>query len=149
MGKKKTEQRTKKDLKNALEHLDYENWMLRSLANILAVDNQSIGVIHNALLESFLIHARILIEFLYREEPYKNTVIASQYFTPKDHWKSICPKKTELLKNTRQDAHEQLAHLTYTRLKKKTRWHYMKIVEDIEAAMNIFRKNLSQAFTED
>ena len=64
MSKAKTENRTVEELKNALESLKYEVWMLWSLANILASDNQGKGVIHNALLESFLIHARILIEFL-------------------------------------------------------------------------------------
>ena len=65
MSKAKTESRTIQELKGALKCLNYEVRMLWSLAKILATDNKGKGVIHNALLESFLIHARILIEFLY------------------------------------------------------------------------------------
>ena len=149
MSKAKTESRTV-ELKSALEQLNqYEVSMLRSLANILATDNQGKGVIHNALLESFLIHARILIEFLYKDQPYKDTVRASQYFTSKSPWKSVQPSKTELLKKTEKDAHKYLAHLTYTRLQGKKQWPYIRIVNDIEAVLQVFYKNLPDDFNKE
>ena len=70
MSKAKTESRTREELKRALKCLGYEVGMMLSLAHILAADNQGQGVIHNALVESFLIHARILIEFLYKNQPF-------------------------------------------------------------------------------
>ena len=149
MSKAKTENRTVEELKNALESLKYEVWMLWSLANILASDNQDKGVIHNALLESFLIHARILIEFLYKNKPYKDTVRASQYFTSDSPWKSIRPQKTELLKKTEKDAHKQLAHLTYTRLQGKREWPYIKIANDIKAVLQVFYENLPDDFNKE
>ncbi len=150
MSKAKTENRTVEQLKNALESLKkYEVWMLWSLANILAIDNKGKGVIHNALVESFLIHARILIEFLYKNQPYKDTVRASQYFTSDSPWKSIRPQKTQLLKTTEQDAHKYLAHLTYTRLQGKKRWPFIKIATDIETVLKVFHENLSGDFTKD
>ncbi|MGD0785047.1 MAG: hypothetical protein ABR969_04465 [Sedimentisphaerales bacterium] len=149
MSKVKTENRTVEELKGALERLEYEVWMLWSLANILATDNQGKGVIHNALLESFLIHTRILIEFLYKDEPYKDNVRASQYFTPDSPWESIRPPKTELLEKTEKDAHKQLAHLTYTRLQGKMQWPYIKIVNDIKAVLQVFRENLPDDFTKE
>lgn len=149
MSKAKTESRTVEELKNALLALDYEVWMLWSLANILATDNQGKGVIHNALLESFLIHARILIEFLYKNQPYKDTVRASQYFTSDSPWKSIRPQKTELLEKTEKDAHKQLAHLTYTRLQGKRQWPYVKIANDIKAVLQVFYENLPDDFNKE
>jgi hypothetical protein len=149
MSKVKTENRTVEELKAVLERLKYEVWMLWSLANILATDNQGKGVIHNALLESFLIHARILIEFLYKNEPYEDTVRADQYFTSDRPWKSIRPPKTELLEETVKDAHKQLAHLTYTRLQRKTQWPYIKIANDIKAVLQVFRENLPDDFTKE
>lgn len=149
MSKAETENRTVQELKNALVALKYEVWMLWSLANILAIDNQGKGVIHNALLESFLIHARILIEFLYKNKPYKDTVRASQYFTSDSPWKSIRPQKTELLKTTETDAHKQLAHLTYTRLQGKREWPYIKIANDIEAVLQVFYENLPDDFNKE
>jgi len=148
MSKAKTENRTVEELKNALVALKYEVGMLWSLANILATDNEGKGVIHNALLESFLIHARILIEFLYKNKPYKDTVIASQYFTDSQN---ILPPKTKLLEETAKDAHKYLAHLTYTRthLQGKKQWFYIKIANDIKAALQVFCKKLPDDFKEE
>ena len=150
MNKAKTENRTVEELKGALKQLNkYEVWMLRSLANILDIDNKGTGVIHNALVESFLIHARILIEFLYKDQPYQDTVRASQYFTSKSPWKSIQPPKTELLEKTEKDAHKYLAHLTYTRLQEKKQWPYIKIANDIKAVLQVFYKNLPDDFNKE
>jgi len=150
MTKAKTENRTVEELEGALKQLDkYEVWMLRSLANILAIDNQGTGVIHNALVESFLIHARILIEFLYKNKTHEDTVRARQYFTSDSHWESIRPPKTKLLKDTEQNAHEHLAHLTYTRLEEKKKWPCIKIANDIETVLKVFHENLLDDFTKD
>ena len=149
MSKAKTENRTVEELKKALESLNYEVWMLRSLANILAIDNQGTGVIHNALVESFLIHARILIEFLYKNKTHEDTVRASQYFTSDSYWESIRPPKTKLLEDTEQNAHEHLAHLTYTRLEEKKQWPCIQIANDIETVLKVFHENLSGDFTKD
>jgi len=150
MSKIKTESRTIEELKGGLKQLNhYEVWMLWSLANILAIDNQDKGVIYNALLESFLIHARILIEFLYKNEPYKDTVRASQYFTSDSSWESIRPKKTVLLKETEEDAHKYLAHLTYTRLQRKRKWPYINIANDINAVLQVFYENLPDDFSKE
>ena len=150
MSKTKTESRTVEELKGGLKHLnEYEVWMLWSLANILAINNQGKGVIHNALLESFLMHARILIEFLYKNQPYKDTVRASQYFTSDSPWKSIRPQKTDLLKETEEDAHKYLAHLTYTRLQRKRKWPYIKIANDIKSVLQVFYENLPDDFNKE
>jgi len=149
MSKAKTESRTTEELKRALKYLGYEVGMMWSLAHILAADNQGQGVIHNALVESFLIHARILIEFLYKNQPYKDTVRASQYFTSDSPWKSIRPQKTDLLKETEEDAHKYLAHLTYTRLQRKRKWPCIKIANDIQAVLQVFRENLPDDFTKE
>jgi len=147
MSKATTENPTIQQLKGVLkEHLTYEVWMLRSLANILFTDNQGMGVIHNALLESFVIHARIIIEFLYTKKPHKDTVIASQYFASDSFWENIRPEKTELLKTTVEAAHKELAHLTYTRLKGKKRWPYIKIANDIQAVLQVFCEKLPEDF---
>ncbi len=149
MSKAETENRTVEELKKALVALDYEVWMLWSLANILATDNQGKGVIHNALVESFLIHARILIEFLYKNGPYKDTVRASQYFTSDSHWKSMRPKKTDLLEETEKDAHKYLAHLTYTRSQGKRKWPSIKIATDIKTILKFFIEKLPDDFNEE
>ena len=149
MSKAKTEKRTVEELKNALVALKYEVWMLWSLANILAANNKGKCVIHNSLVESFLLHARILIEFLYKNQPYKDTVRASQYFTSDSPWKSIRPQKTELLEKTEKDAHKHLAHLTYTRLQGKMEWPYIEIANDIKEVLQVFYEILPDDFNKE
>ena len=150
MSKAKTKKPTIEELEDALKQLnDYEVWMLRSLANILAIDNQGAGVIHNALIEAFLIHARILIEFLYKNKTHEDTVRASQYFTSDSHWETSRPPKTKLLEDTEQAAHEHLAHLTYTRLQGKKQWSFIEIAADIGTVLKLFHENLSDDFSRD
>jgi len=142
--------RASDELKVALKGLnEYEVPMLLSLVNILAIDKNGKGIIYNALLESFLIHARILIEFLYRDKPYKDTITANQYFKSDRTWENIRPPKSKLLEETENNAHKYLAHLTYTRLKEKKLWPYIKIAKDIETALNVFQENLHDEFTKE
>lgn len=151
MSKAKTENRTVEELKGALKQLNkYEVWMLRSLANILAIDNQGQGVIHNALVESFLIHARLLIEFLYRDTQMKDDdALAKDFFSPATKWQGIRPVKSRLLEETTQAANKHLVHLTYTRLEEKKQWPCIKIANDIETVLKVFHENLPGDFTKD
>lgn len=139
---------TVEQLKGALKNLkNYELWMLYSLANILAVDYKGTGVIHNALLESFLVHARILIEFFFKDEEYKDTVRASHYIESGNSWKNIRPQKTKLIDETEKNAHKYLAHITYTRLKDKKEWPFIEITNEIDSVMKVFMENLPEEFT--
>ena len=141
-----TKKRTTKELKGGLQQLTYEFNMLNSLAYILAFDRNAQGVIHNALLESFLIHARTLIDFFYDECPYPDDIIAA-HFLAKEKWESIRLEKSQLLGNVVKNANKYLAHITYTRLQGKISWPYMKIANEIEAIKNIFWKHLPKEFS--
>ena len=133
---------TEEFLQGALINLEYEIMMLKYVAHILAIENRGKDVIYNALLESFLIHARILIDFLYRDDPYKNTVRAAQYFTCDNPWESIRPMETEMITEARQDAHKHLDNLTYNHLHIKIHWPYEEIANEVEAVLQVFIENL-------
>ena len=61
--------RTDEELKKASDHLHYEIGMLTSFAHGMGSGIAGQGPIANALLESFVIHVRALMDFLYNENP--------------------------------------------------------------------------------
>jgi len=89
--------RSKEELRNASDHLHYEIWMFTSLASGLASGISGQGVINNALLESFTIHARNLLDFLYAGKPQKDDVIAKDFLEDPSEWHNARPPKSETL----------------------------------------------------
>ena len=72
---------------------------------------------YNAFIESFVIHARILIEFLYGKPHHEDTIYASDYV---DNWwdnyikKGKPLEKTDTLREVEKKADKLAAHLTLT-----------------------------------
>jgi hypothetical protein len=147
-------------LLKASEHLLYELQMLFGTARLLArleiageSDFQDV-VVYNALLESFTIHGRALLDFLYNDNPYKDDIIASDFFDP-GYWLLKRPAKSPLLKTFHNDVHKRVAHLSYHRLSVKPDevWDYMNIANEIGLVLGRFRDTtsphgLSQTFCE-
>jgi hypothetical protein len=81
--------RSTAELRAVSNHLFYEIAMLRG--SVLGLTSGLIGqgIIGNALLESFTIHARALLDFLYPENPWPDDVIAEDFFpSPSTSWPS-------------------------------------------------------------
>ena len=128
-------------LQQASKHLHYEFWMLTSLANGLASGIGAGGWLHNALIESFVIHVRVLIDFLYAEQPRTDDVVAADYFHSSDEWIKWRPPHSETLKKARIRTHKELAHLTYERLNvtpETKPWAFIEITNEIQKVMRIF-----------
>ena len=136
--------RSESDLKLALEHLLYERNMLLSLANGISSGIAGNSIINNALIESFAIHVRNLIDFFWSDKPKNDHVIAEDFFEDKNDWFTKRPQLSSLLKNSRIRSHKEIAHLSYDRLrvqKSEKNWQVNEIVKDIEKAFKIFSKN--------
>lgn len=71
--------------------------MLSSLAQAMASGIASQGWLTNALLESFVIHVRGVMDFLYNDTPQPDDVVAQDFFASNDAWVKIRPKLSELL----------------------------------------------------
>jgi hypothetical protein len=141
--------RTKEELKEASNHLNYEIMMLNSLANGLASGIGGQGPLQNALLESFAIHVRALIDFLYSEQAKNDAVIAEDYFNSPEVWVRLRPDNSDILKKARIRAHKEILHLTYERLKvtpKTKLWHFLEIREEINKIINLFLTNVDKEF---
>ena len=97
------------ELRRGLDFFAYELWMLQSTADRVLCGSSSDVPTRNALLESFLIHARALIDFFSNKNAKDDDIMASHYVG--DHnW-----ELTELLKNERARINKQVAHLTSAR----------------------------------
>ncbi len=140
-------QRTEEELREASEHLFYEWSMLIRLARGLDSGIFAHGsVINNALIESFTIHARVLLGFLYSDpgqwKKWPEDAVAEDYFLPDlEKWQDARPAKSQILQEAHNRVGGEVAHLTYARLKvtlEAKKWPVVKIARDIEAALAKF-----------
>jgi hypothetical protein len=141
---KQRRKRSKKELERASEQLYYEFWMLTSVAQGLASGIAVKGWLQNALLESFIIHVRALLDFLYIDEPKSDDIVALDYFSDKELWVTLRPKLSRTLRIAKKRAGKEVAHLTYARLKtspKKKTWAFLDIAKEIQSVINVFLEN--------
>ncbi|MDP2820608.1 MAG: hypothetical protein Q8O39_00145 [bacterium] len=100
----------------------------------------------NLLLESLATHNRILIEFFYndKDEKYLNDLVAQDFLPDTINWKNERPPITELLKEAKNKADKQLAHLSRWRIKiekdNKKGWDWQGIKRDIGKVIEKFEK---------
>ena len=72
--------RSDTDLREASNHLHYEVWMLTSSAQAMASGIANNGWLKYALLESFVVHVRGVMDFLYNDNPQPDDVVAQDFF---------------------------------------------------------------------
>ena len=136
-------QRTEQELQKASDHLFYEIWMFTSLARGMASGVFNEGIINNALLESFTVHARVILDFLFAENPRPDDVIAEDYFSSPDEWLKIKANKSEKLNNIHVRVGKEVAHLTYFRqtvTSEAKAWNFIEIANEINSVFSKFIK---------
>jgi hypothetical protein len=133
-------------LKNvAKKNLWYVICMLNKTATLTAEPNSPEN---NAYIESFVIHARILIEFLYGRPIKKDTIYAADYV---DHWwdnyigKGKPLEKTDLLRDVEINANKLAAHLTLVGSENEVyKWNRVKIRDEINKEISEFLKKVPE-----
>jgi len=109
--------RTDAELFGASTHVHYEWDMFRSVVAELGVLPPNALLQTNALLESFVIHLRNMIDFLWPAEgAHDDDVIAAHFFDEPLYWNGIRPDISDTLSAARSRANKEIAHLTYSRL---------------------------------
>jgi hypothetical protein len=115
---------------------------------VLALGVAGESIINNALLESFAVHARVLLDFLYTDSPrYDDDVVASDFFTKPEEWGDIRPEKSEKLDNIHHRVGKEVAHLTYTRqllTEEMKQWNPAELGDEILEICNLFMKSMPQ-----
>ncbi len=137
-------QRTEEELRKASDHLCYEFWMFTNLARVLGAGISGEQVIKNAALESFTIHARILLDFLYPREdrpPHPDDVIAADFFDDPATWTDNRPEKSARVKDVHKRVGKEIAHLSYCRqeVTPETKpWYFAAIAEEVDKVVKTF-----------
>ncbi len=127
-----------KRLQEASNHLWYEIMMLHRLAPDVDSGVATAVWRYNALVESFAIHTRNLIDFLHRRRS-QQRVIAAHYFSPQKSWLALCPDESTCLKTAENRAHQEIAHLTYARQNvKDKKWPAVEIVQELRPTIDLF-----------
>ena len=99
------------------------------------------GLRTNALLESFLLHTRVLHDFFYKERT-QDDIVATE-FVPE--WKSECPPKGEYLSSRLERLNKALAHLSRKRLTYETddkSWDIGLIKQEVDVVIRTFLDKL-------
>jgi hypothetical protein len=101
----------------AEEHVLYEAGMLNGLTvKLLNRHHQDDPVVENGLLESFTVHARLVRDFLYVDEPqYPTDAAAADYFDD-DTWQETRPAMSERVAGINERVGKEIVHLSYRRL---------------------------------
>jgi hypothetical protein len=128
----------------AEKHLTYEVHML--LVTFQALSSSSNPQhITNAYLESFTIHLRALIDFLWElQSPRNDDAIASDFFSSKEQWLKVQPKFPQILEPARARTGKEIVHLTYARMDvsaEAKHWQIKEMMDSILACLKIFVNN--------
>jgi hypothetical protein len=100
------------------------------------------------LLESFVVHVRAVMDFLYASENAQaDDVIAEDFFQTPESWTHLRPNLSELLSQAKRRAGKEIEHLTYARLDvtpETKPWHFVQIASEIYAVINVFLQKVSK-----
>ena len=108
-----------------------------------------------ALLESFLLHTRVLLEFFYKDRPRDGDVLASHFV---EHWKVLRSPEPRYLLDHKHQLDKALAHLTLARVdydRQQKKWNVTAIQEEVNGLIALFKLKLTEerrgwfAFRED
>jgi hypothetical protein len=140
-GDNKLIQATQKEKRG---HLDYEIWMFRETCRQINIRPKTLFE-NNLLFESLPAHIRVLINFFYNNDrKYPNDLLAQDFLPVAVNWKNERPQITALLKEAKNKADKQVAHLSLWRVKierdGKKDWDWNNIEKDMEKVIKKFEE---------
>lgn len=127
------------------EHVAYEVDMFFGMTELLA-PTKMIGAespadatrLNSAMIESFGIHLRNLIDFLYMDKPQPTDVVAADFC---ETWPTLRPSISTTLKKARLRSNKELAHLTTARLTgtpSEKAWDFPSFASEIRPLLSLF-----------
>lgn len=127
------------------EHLFYEIAMLVDVSrlDLRIIPDELKVVVNNLMVESFAIHLRSLIDFLYKPSHTRNTdVYAENFFSNQNEWATIRPTISDSLKDARKRADKEVKHITVERISGSTNpqkaWRIGRLADEIISLLKIF-----------
>lgn len=101
---------------------------------------------NNALIESFVVHLRNLIDFLYL--PSKGTDVVAEDFVPAPGWAGIRPQISPVLATAKTRANKEISHLTTDRLSgapPEKVWDFVGLAAEIRPLLVLFVQKADKA----
>jgi hypothetical protein len=134
--------RTEQELQDAAGHVDYEIQMLRAMVLWLSSHSsapQAGWGVWNACLESFVVHVRNLIDFLYPPtNPRRDDVLSDHYVSDIGEWQRQRPPKNQLLEDAKKRVNKMAAHLVYARANLDKNWKFAEIWTELQQVIKCF-----------
>ena len=130
------------------EHLHYEIDMFFRVGMQLsqsdwASQEPTVVTSRNALIESFLIHLRNLLLFLYPYGAEDEDVISDDYFEkPIEDWKRKRTTESGTFREARARASQEVCHLTVSR-QPLQKWLFAELMQELKPVLQIFVDNAS------
>ena len=96
----------------------------------------------NVLIESFVVHLRNLIDFLYLDAPKKTDIVAAD-FCAAGVWQSARPSISPVLERARTRANKEIAHLTTDRhagSPPAKQWEFVALAREVQETLRVFAK---------
>ncbi len=103
--------------------------------------NEHEKVLANAMVESYVIHLRNLISFLYSEKVESKDIIAADFFEDIKVWYQKRPAISQGLKKARERSHKEVVHLTTDRIAEQVpekEWPVSKLIGEVKRLMRLF-----------
>jgi hypothetical protein len=117
---------TAAQLRKGAVHANYEIGMLMDTAHTLENTAElTDSLVRRALLESWAIHLRALIEFFHpgpKSDP--DTVRAEWYVADPATWRQSLPTLSSRERARKKALHKHLAHISFLRDARKTNWNW-------------------------
>ena len=131
---------TDKLIEFSKEHLFYEIDMLYGVSRTLISETENI-YIYNALLESFIIHASVILDFFYEPQMNPDDAKAVHYMADIKKWKALLPPQSEEFKKFQRKRNKEVVHLSYRRLEVKPEekiWGVRRMTRQIKRIVDLF-----------
>lgn len=147
-------QRTDDELLAVSRHLLYEIEMLAHTASwlytIMVVaedpDPKTRSTLRNAMLESWALHLRNLLSFIYDNRPGKGAAVAADFVD--GDWQQLRRELPPALRLARTRASKEIAHLLYGRAKlsdEQRTWHLAPILVELSKVLHRFLESVPDA----
>lgn len=122
------------------EHLYYEIDMLYGVARLLQKGSSNI-YIYNALLESFVVHGSVILDFFYKLPLNPQEAKATHYIKDLEEWKDAKPPFDRYFIKFNKKRNQEVMHLSYARLKVAPydkKWDSPKLIEQFRQLIDLF-----------
>lgn len=142
--------RNVQELQQDSDRLIYEIWMFKGLSSEVNNNTESFeGVTTNAILESLLIHMRVLLDFFYKDisPRHPDDILAAKFFSSVENWQSIRERsKSDDTRHFQEDIHKHVAHLTDMR--RDVNWDNdrLRVSQEINDLIEVFLRNVNQSY---